>query len=191
MVWLGWLVCVKWRFGRVPKDWQIDHAHKQKERQEWMNQLPLFLASQEECMPRCRETDGTKAGWYPVRFSSRPALQNTFPLSSKSSRNPGSVSKTYAHVLLTSGKHMARFLVKSSGACCGNMVWTGASCWASSNCIPAQKILSVSAELNHNRQRWCKTAKMVCVVTTPLHSQHQGSPTIVSGPNLTWSIWTG
>jgi len=30
------------------------------------------------------------------------------------------------------------------------MVLTGASSWQSSNCIPAQKIVSVSAELNHN-----------------------------------------
>jgi len=29
-------------------------------------------------------------------------------------------------------------------------VLTGASCWPSSNCIPAQKIVPVSTEVNHN-----------------------------------------
>jgi len=38
------VVCqVAWRFGRAPKDWQIDHLHTQKGRQEWMNQLPRHL----------------------------------------------------------------------------------------------------------------------------------------------------
>jgi len=39
---------------------------------------------------------------------------------------------------------MAGFLVKSFGGCCANTVLTGASCWPSSNCIPAQKIVSMS-----------------------------------------------
>ena len=32
----------------------------------------LCLISLEECMPRCHENNWTKAGWYPVRFSSLP-----------------------------------------------------------------------------------------------------------------------
>jgi len=32
----------------------------------------LCLVSQEEYMPRCRENNWTKAGWYPMWFSSRP-----------------------------------------------------------------------------------------------------------------------
>jgi len=32
----------------------------------------LCSASQEECMVRCGENNWTKAGWYPVRFSSWP-----------------------------------------------------------------------------------------------------------------------
>jgi len=46
---------------------------------------------------------------------------------------------------------MVGFLVKSLGGCYGNTVLTGASCWPSSNCIPAQKIVSMSTEFNHNR----------------------------------------
>ena len=48
-------------------------------------------------------------------------------------------------------KYMALFLVKSFGWCCGSMVLTGAYCWPSSNCIPVQKIVSLSTELTHNR----------------------------------------
>jgi len=36
------------------------------------NATSLCLASKEECMPRCRENNWTKAGWYPVQLSSRP-----------------------------------------------------------------------------------------------------------------------
>ena len=100
------------------------------------------------------------------------ALQNKFPLSSKFSRNPGSMPST--HVLSTSGKYMAGFLVKSFGGCCWSAVLMSASCWQSSNCIPAQKIVSVLTELTV--QRWCWTPTMVCAVTTPFHSLYWGSP---------------
>jgi len=48
-------------------------------------------------------------------FVAAVALQNKFPLSSKISRNPGNMPRTYTHVLPTSGKYMAGFLVKSFG----------------------------------------------------------------------------
>jgi len=79
-------------------------------------------------------------------FVAAEALQKKFPLSSKLSRNPGSMPKTSS----TSGKYMAGFLVKSFGGCCGRTVLTGASCWRPNNCIPAQKIVSMSTVLNHN-----------------------------------------
>jgi len=82
-----------------------------------------------------------------VVFVAAVALQNRYPLSRKFSRNPGSIPK----ISSTSGKYMAGFLVKSFGECCSRMVLTGASCWPPNNCIPAQKIVSMSAELNHNR----------------------------------------
>jgi len=45
---------------------------------------------------------------------------------------------------------MVGFLMKSFRGC-GKTVLAGASCCQSSNCIPAQKIVSVSMiELNHN-----------------------------------------
>jgi len=39
VVWLTRACQVAWGCGRTPKDWQIDHPHTQKGRQEWMNQL--------------------------------------------------------------------------------------------------------------------------------------------------------
>jgi len=61
--------------------------------------------------------------------------------------------KTYTHVLSISGMYMAGFFVKSFEGCCGSTVLTGSSCWPSGkcNCIPAQKIVSVWTEYNHNR----------------------------------------
>jgi len=35
--------------------------------------------------------------------------------------------------------------------CCGSQVLAGASYWPSSHCIPAQKFVSVSGKLNHDR----------------------------------------
>jgi len=42
-------------------------------------------------------------------------------------------------------------LKKSSGKCCESAVLTTVCYWPSSHCIPAQKFVSVSAKLNHNR----------------------------------------
>ena len=81
-----------------------------------------------------------------------------------------------AHVLSISRKHTIGFLVKSFGGCCGSTVLMGASCWQSSNCISAQKIVSVLTELITTVQRWCWTPTIVCAVPTPLHSLYQGSP---------------
>jgi len=88
-------------------------------------------------------------------FIAAVAPQNEFPLSSKFSRNPGSMSKTY-------GLHMfcrPREIIWRDSSCkalggvvgSGSTVLTGASCWPSSNCIPDQKIVSLSTELTHNR----------------------------------------
>ena len=83
-------------------------------------------------------------------FVAAAALQNKFPLSSKFSINPGNMPKTYTYFLSTSGKDMAGFLVKSSRGRCESTALMDASRWPSTNCIPAQKIASVSTESNHN-----------------------------------------
>jgi len=60
--------------------------------------------------------------------------------------------KTFTHVLSTSRKHSTGFLVKSFGECCRRTVLMAACYWPSSHCIPpAQKFVSVSGELNHDR----------------------------------------
>jgi len=57
--------------------------------------------------------------------------------------------KTSTHVVLTSRKHTTGFFVKRFGDCCGNTVWRAACYWLSIHCIPAQKFVFVSVELNH------------------------------------------
>jgi len=46
---------------------------------------------------------------------------------------------------------MAGLLVKSFVECCGTTVLTAACYWPSSNCIPSQKIVTLSTGLYHNR----------------------------------------
>ena len=79
---------VSWRFGRAPKNWQIDHPDTQQGRQELMHQLPetgvsLCLTSQEECVRSSLKKDKTKylkLSWRtPNRvFVTLVALQNKF-----------------------------------------------------------------------------------------------------------------
>jgi len=45
---------------------------------------------------------------------------------------------------------MAGFLVKSL-ECCGSVVLIDASCWPSTDCTSAKKIVFVSTKLNYNR----------------------------------------
>ena len=124
------------------------HAQK-RDRSEWTNYPGIFLLiSQYECMPRCRENQSwmiPTAGFVAVA-----TLQNKFLLSSKLSRNPGNLPKTYSYVSSTSGKYMAGFFVKRFGRWCGSTLFTGAYCWRSSHRIPVQKIVSLSTESNRN-----------------------------------------
>jgi len=126
-------------------------------------------------MPRCCENQS----WMipSAVFVATVALQKKFLLSSKLSRNPGSIPKTYTYVLSTSGKYVVVFLVKSFGVYCESTVLTGASCWPSSHRIPVQKIVSMSTKFNHNRSALVLDSDNgVCCHTTSLHSLYQGSP---------------
>ena len=103
---------------------------------------------------RCREIHEPKRWVIPnVVFILAIVLQTKIPLSSKFLRNLGSMPKTFTHVLLTSRKHTIGFLMKSFGECCGSTVLATACYWSSSRCIPAQKFVSVSGKLTHNRSR--------------------------------------
>ena len=94
-----------------------------------------------------------------VVFVPAATIQTAFSLSSKVSRNLGSTPKTSTHVLSTSRKHTTGFVVKSFGKRCRGMVLSAACYWPSSHCIPAQKFVSVSTELNHNRSLWMLDSK--------------------------------
>ena len=92
---------------------------------------------------RCNEITGSNwlipsAVWFPV-----VALQTKFTLSSKFLWNLGSVAKTSTHALSSSPrKHAIGFLVKLWGL-------QSFPRYGSSHCIPGQKFVYVSGELNH------------------------------------------
>ena len=115
-----------------------------------MNQLPRHLFAKSPRKSVCQDAaktiepklDNTKCGF-------RRGRSTTEQIStlSKFSRNLGRMPTTYTDVFSTSVKSF----VKSCGGWCGSPVLMGASCWPLSHCIPAQKVASVSGELNHDR----------------------------------------
>ena len=82
------------------------------------------------------------------------AIHNKFSLSSKFLRNLGSTQKTSTHASSHSRKHTTGFLVKSFGECCKSTILTATCYWPTSHCIPAQKFMSVSGEVNHDLSPW-------------------------------------
>ena len=121
-------------------------------------------------------------------FIAAVALQNKFPLSTKFSKNAGSMLKTYAHDLSTSGRYMAGFVAKSFGGCCGSTKLTGASWWPSGNSVCPQKIVSVSTEFSHNRSALVlDSSKGVCCY----HSSSQSSIPGFSKLRPADQIWLG
>jgi len=149
-----------------------------------MNQLPRHLFAKLPRKSACQDgkiiepkLDDTQCGFCRGRSTTEQisTLQQIFE---KSWEHANDLYTT--HVLSTSGKHTTGLLVKSFGGCCGSTVFMGASCWQSSNCISAQKIVFVLTELITTVQRWRWTPTMVCAITIPLHSLYQGSP--IYGP---------
>ena len=95
--------------------------------------------------------------------------------------------KTTTHVLSTSRKNTTEFLVKSFVECYGITVLT--TCyWSSSHCIPAQKFVPVSGELNHNRSPLVLDSDKGVFCHHPLHSllelDRQSQPSREEGQNL-------
>jgi len=92
-----------------------------------MYQLPGYLFSQPPRRSVCQiclkkdKAKKLKQSWRAPSavFVAPAALQNKFALSSKISINPGSLPKTHTHILPTSGKYIAGFLVKSIGDVAG------------------------------------------------------------------------
>jgi len=100
---------------------------------------------------RCREIIESKLNDTQCGF--RPGRGTTDHISffSKILRNLGGMLKTSSRALLTSRKHTTGFLLKSIVECCLSTVLTAACYWPSSCCIPAQKFMFMSGELNHHR----------------------------------------
>jgi len=90
----------------------------------------------------------------PKQFCPGRTTTGQISLFSKFSRNLASRPKISAHVLSTSRKHATGFLLKTFGECCGSTVLTAAFKWPPNHCIPAQKFVSVSEELYHDRSLW-------------------------------------
>jgi len=147
-----------------------------------MNQLPRHLFAKPRKKSVCHDA---------AKIIIEPKLDNTqrdfrrgrstielISTLRKFSRNPGSMPKTFTDVLSTSVKSF----VKCFGGCCGSPVLLGASCRPPNRCIPAQKVASVSGELNHDRSALVSTQTMVCaVLIVCIRVLH----TTVRGPNPT------
>jgi len=121
-------------------------------------------------------------------FVAAVAQPNKLPLSSKFSRIPRSMQKTYTHLLSISGKYMAGFLVKSFEGCCGSTVLTGAShagCQVTAFLL--RRLCPCRRSWITTVHRWSWTPTMVCAVTTPLHSLYQCSPNY--GPRRKSYLW--
>jgi len=96
--------------------------------------------------------------------------------------------KTFTHVLSTLRKHTTGFLMKSFGECC-RPVLTNACYWPSSHCIPAQKFVSASGKLNHDRSPLVLDSdKDACCHCFSLHSLHQQWPNYADQFNQTCQI---
>jgi len=57
----------------------------------------------------------------------------------------------FTYIVSTSRKHTTRFPVNNFRECYASTVLTAACYWPWVHCIPAQTLVSVSTELNHNR----------------------------------------
>jgi len=71
-------------------------------------------------------------------------------------------------------KYTTGFHAKRCGKCCGSAMLTVACYWPSTHRNPAQKSLSVSQELNHNRSLWMLNDKGVCFHHTSSWSSISG-----------------
>jgi len=118
-------------------------------------------------------------------FVEAVALQNKFPLSSKFSRNPGSMPNTYTHVLSTSGRYMAGFFVKSFGGVVGVQCWRVSlasrqvTVFLLRRCVRVDGVTSQPFSVGVGLRQWCVLSPLLFIVyIRVLH-------TAARGPNQT------
>ena len=93
---------------------------------------------------RCRKVIEPNLNDAQCGFRLGPSNIDQISLSSKFLRNLESMPNTSTHALSNSRKHTTGFLLKRFVERCGSMVLTDGR--PSSNCIPDQKVVSVSGE---------------------------------------------
>ena len=108
----------------------------------------------------------TQCGFRPGRSTTE-----AISLSSKFLRNVG-ICQRRPHMLCRPRE--STIPDSSRKACCGSTVLKAACYWSSSHCIPAQKFVSMSEKLNHDRSPLVlDTDKGVCchrsISESPLH----------------------
>jgi len=149
-----------------------------------MNQLPRHLFAKPPRKSVCQDAaktvepklDDTQCG-----FRRGRSTTEQFPLSSKFSRNPGSMPKTSTHALSTWGKYMAGFLVKSFGGVVG--VW----CWrvplagrqvhpCSEDCFSVDGVKSQPFSVGVGLRQWCVLSPLLFIVyIRVLHTTARGT----------------
>ena len=162
-VWCAW---------RIQKDWQtgrIIPIHVKGDRVESINYRGIsilsLLGNLYANLPREKMTrnNWTNTKGYHANFVLAIKVQCKFSLTSKFSRNLGSMPKMATLVSSTSPRHTIGSLEKSFGECCGRTVLKAACYWQSCHYIPAQKFLCVLADLICNHSQWAlDTEKGVC-----------------------------
>jgi len=138
-------------------NWVIIPIHRKEDRRKCIKYRGISFLSlcgkvYAKCLEeRCREKFESKLDDIHFR-SGRSTTDQIYTLQQIFEKS--CMPKTSTHVLSASRKHTTGFLVKSFGECCWSTVLTVASYWPSSHCIPAQKSVAASVELNHNRAPW-------------------------------------
>ena len=144
-------------------------SHTQIGRQEWMNQLPrhVFAKSPKTCACQDRKIiepklDNTQCGFCQGRSTAEQisTLQQIWEIL-------GACQRHTKHMFCRPRESVRPVsLWKALDGVVGVRCWWVSLCWQSSDCIPAQKIVSVLTELITTVQRWYWTPTMVCAVTT-------------------------
>ena len=176
---------VFWKCTERLTNWSAPYTKREIRINEPTTAASLCLTSQEERMPRCRENNWIKAGWYPERLSSRPyhyikisTLQQIFE---KSWEHAKDVDNCFVDL----GKVYGRVPREKLWGVFGGVV--GVRCWRvslsghqvtvflSEDCVRVNVVKSQLFSVG--------LLPFVCAVTTPLHSPYQGSPNC--GPRTT------